>query len=204
MIRLIRISSTLVTLVSVACGGETTHSQEGLDVGGMVGTGGAIGTGGTTGGSSSGGRSSGTSGGSVGTSCCASDGDCTPLAPLCVAGSCQAAPRPYCWRDADCGNDETCSGVFTCPCGSNCRKLNQAGTCVPSHAGCCAADVDCTSGDECVVGVCKPRPASGACWSLNDCWPQSLGTCEIAPTMCPCGSTCSVADVAGTCVLHRV
>lgn len=201
MTYLARALTTLAILVSIACGGESSNSVEGPSMAGTSATGGAIGTAGTsgaiTGGSSSTGGSGGGAGGNVGSSCCASDADCTTSAPPCINGECRGAINyPGCWRDADCTGDDLCSGVSLCLCGVQCSAIEKWGTCVPAHAGCCASDADCTNGGECVAGVCKSRPPSGSCWSNSDC---SNGTCR-GPQICPCPSSCFAADTAGTCV----
>lgn len=168
-------------------GGSSGGAVGGAGGGGVGGLGGAPGPGGSLGGR-----------GGVAPYCCASDEDCTSSAPPCVQGGCRGATfYPYCWRDTNCTNSEICSGASLCPCGADCSVVEEWGTCVPAHAGCCASDVDCVNGGECVAGRCKPRPPSGSCWSANDC---NGGTCGIPPIICACGNTCLVADATGTCV----
>jgi hypothetical protein len=179
------VGATLVVAINSSCGGVDSINPN--ETGGTA-NGGAANTGG--------GNAGGT-GGVDGASCCANDADCVTSAPPCVLGECRGAlSYPGCWRDADCGNDEICSGISMCPCGAECYITEKSGTCVPAHAGCCVSDADCANGGECVAGVCKQRPPSGTCWSNSDC---PGGNCEI-PHICSCPRSCFAPDTAGTCV----
>ncbi len=59
-------------------------------------------------------------------------------------GKCNAAPKPECASDADCGAGRECL----------------AGKCVAKPE--CAADADCAAGEECKAGQCEKKPLSGA------------------------------------------
>lgn len=144
---------------------------------------------------------------------CSSDTDC--------------AGTEFCdFTDGSCGGTGTCTSrgigrfcIMTCApeCGcdgswyqNQCFR-QQAGTSVDAAGGCagsppcmascgCTVDADCARGDECVAtltgGVCHTPVARPMCWRDSDC--SGRRTC-IGANVCPCGSSCFVADSPGTC-----
>ena len=147
--------------------------------------------------------------------CCSSDAACkaglvcAPISPLDPWGVCeQPASAGACWRDADCGPGQACSGPTVCPCTADCLLADSAGTCVAKtpQAGCCFADADCGAGTVCteVPGApddgsrtCAPALPAGQCWDASDC--AAGWTCQGA-TVCPCQAVCDAVQVAGQCV----
>ncbi len=71
----------------------------------------------------------------------------------------------------------------------------------PAHL-CCMSDTQCPQGWECVsipgeIGVCKPTPEPGECWTDADCYQTQ--TCEGA-AVGPCGMECDMPyEGAGHC-----
>jgi hypothetical protein len=129
------------------------------------------------------------------TGCCGSDAECPGM--LCVSTLCKPKGADPCWRDDQCATDQICSGVFVCPCMADCAFADSGGTCVPKDMGCCRDDSDCTgtTTPRCVAGRClEPAPAGG-CWSDRDCFGHD---CE-GEQVCPCGASCLLPDVPGTC-----
>lgn len=68
---------------------------------------------------------------------------------------------------------------------------------------CCVVDTQCPQGWECVpipgeIGVCKPTPEPGACWSGADCDPDQV--C-VGAVPCRCGQddTADGCDLPGEC-----
>jgi hypothetical protein len=101
-----------------------------------------------------------------------------------------------CWRDAECGPGNFCSGAFVCSCNADCAYQDRMGQCVPNNAGCCRNDEACMTGNECVAGVCKLKLPAGSCWSDRDC---SNGTTCRNAQVCRCGAACLLPDVMGQC-----
>jgi hypothetical protein len=128
-----------------------------------------------------------------GSGCCTTDMDCGKA--VCVVGRCQNSPPGVCWTNAQCGADEVCSGAFACGCGVDCFTADEPGTCVPANAECCVSDSDCGPYEYCFAGVCKTKPSAG-CWTHRDC---ENGALCFSANVCPCGSSCLVADAPGTC-----
>ena len=145
--------------------------------------------------------------------CCQSDSDCPH--GLCARGTCEIYYGNGCFRDQECGTGQICAGAQICPCGApaKCGYNEVAGKCVPADHGCCATNADCTAGQSCVAGVCKAAPPAGRCWTVANC---NAGSCsmrgsgemggsagfepESGGKVCPCGSSCPVADEPGTCI----
>ena len=127
--------------------------------------------------------------------CCHGDTDCPR--GMCVRARCEWLDHgDGCFRDAECAAGQICGGAQICPCGSPCPWNDHAGTCVPANLGCCATNDDCSRGQVCIAGVCKGPAAAGRCWTNADC-----GVSCYLPSVCPCGSSCLVADEPGKCLM---
>ncbi len=105
---------------------------------------------------------------------CAGALACTP-GQACGAsgtfGKCVAkAAAGACWRDADCGGTQACSGARVCLPGA---CTDAAGTCVD------AATTGCLTGDDCAAS-----PDGKLC---------------VGATACPAGATCALPDQRGYC-----
>lgn len=146
--------------------------------------------------------------------CCGSDADCGADA-VCIAGDCQPAAEPpqTCWTNADCDcgwSDcdnipmSACAGVVECPCGSDCKRPTEPGTCVPwpTPEACCHVDEQCGAGRVCAkelvtsaLGRCEEEPAPGVCWDASECADGEVCTGAL---LCPCGTDCG-AQIPGQC-----
>jgi hypothetical protein len=128
--------------------------------------------------------------------CCDSDEQCA--SNVCVNTICKTEVTGSCWRDADCADDQLCSGVNVCACNEDCANRDYPGTCVPSSEDCCRDDSDCDgAGVQCLAGVCK-EPAMLGCWSDRDC---GGGICD-GEVICPCGTACAAPDTPGLCAIE--
>jgi hypothetical protein len=136
--------------------------------------------------------------------CCMNDAacalpDCTDATCpklICVNGNCWATDPATCVRDEQCTDGEKCSGAFICDCGASCSPRDKVGVCVPLNDDCCFSDDDCPDNEACVAGVCKAPPTQG-CWRDDDC---PISSECVQTNICPCGTTCLVADSPGRCL----
>jgi hypothetical protein len=65
------------------------------------------------------------------------------------------------------------------------------------QSGCCAADVDCPAGSQCVNTVCKQNAPAGMCWDNGDC--PETHECQAA-VVCGCNEECFFPDQPGLCI----
>lgn len=136
-----------------------------------------------------------------GPGCCKDDSGCEKAE--CTSGVCKPIHQAgTCWDDGDCGKGERCDGETVCACGAVCPAIADApGKCVPDNGGgCCLTDAQCgNAGAVCVAGVCKDKPAAGACWRSDQC-ADGLG-CE-GGNVCSCFTDgfCPGPDAPGKCV----
>jgi hypothetical protein len=137
------------------------------------------------------------------TNCCGKDKKC-PVDKVCVGdnneGTCEALPeKGKCWTKDDCGINEICFGVLTCPCNANCDSPPTPGVCVLPDEKCCFVKSECAENEVCVGawgitgGRCLPEPASGKCYSDSDCTGVK---CE-GSVICSCGTNCPTIE--GNC-----
>lgn len=109
----------------------------------------------------------------------------------CLPPPC-AAPPPGCHYE----------GATQCTCGTLVCTCTGPGPGLP----CCVVDADCGASQHCVgevcspggsfAGVCEADVASGQCWEDADC---GSGTHCVGARVCPCGTSCLLADKPGTC-----
>ncbi len=120
------------------------------------------------------------------------DGNACTSGDVCAGGTCKPGAAKGCDDGNPCTNDacDPLSGV--------CSKVANSAQCSDAN--------DCTQGDLCSAGVCKPGAAK-ACDDKNVCTQDSCdaasGACVAAPNAAPCddGSKCTQADkcTAGSC-----
>lgn len=121
---------------------------------------------------------------------CCLDADCGQN-QTCTGGQCVAVQvPPQCQNDADCGAGQAC----------------QNGQCVVKNDLECQVDGDCRPGTVCQSGQCV---AAGECQNNGDCGANEIclnNTCQCKFPNKPCGDVCCASDQAcvnGTCVVGQ-
>jgi hypothetical protein len=120
-------------------------------------------------------------------------GVCQPLGTTMTGPVCGCSGRRYrsareaLRREGVVQPCDRCSDVVTPPC------CVDSSDCAPTET-CVGASQDCST-----TGVCEPLSTlpDGACWSDEDC---AVGAGCVGAFVCPCGATCFVADMPGTCM----
>jgi len=140
--------------------------------------------------------------------CCFIDDMCEP-GLVCAGGGPGGYPGTclppvaggHCWTNKDCGEDAYCANETLCPCDVDCTSIQ--GGCVTLQGDCCNETSDCPDNHVCASttggdpGSCKPVPASGKCWTSEDCGEDVM--C-VGAALCQCGSDCDWDwEGPGTC-----
>lgn len=135
-----------------------------------------------------------------GATVCCPLGTCASTAQACIQGACvpRVTSTGGCYFDAQCADGRTCVGSTFCACGAtDCAPV--VGTCGYGQ-GCCNGPDDCGSGETCLKGRCRAKPAEG-CWvdshcaggqvcegmvapACNQLGPESPGVCALPGVCC--------------------
>jgi hypothetical protein len=128
---------------------------------------------------------------------CGGSGACKPTPTTCPLSFNPVCGCNHVTYQNDCQRKVAGVGLL------NVGHCNEACPLTPRSNDCCFNDGDCASrlcaGELCDPGKegrCVNQPGPGSCWFDYDC--GDAGVCHGA-TMCPCGSSCVVADSPGTC-----